>query len=250
MLHSRLILALALLSFQGWAQGSATWERERVVAPEVWHFPVGIRSEYGASGNLSVSVPLMTIPGRGGLDYNLELKYSAGITTRQAASWVGLGWTLDPGSVVRLINILPDGKRVVKESGGSYGDFPDFYRVSIPEMSSMMYQMENDTLKSVNFKIQSGIDWQVMVFDSVFTGLRTIGNQSTHEDATMLGFFIDNDPYHSVAQGARQLTWSDFKRFVILNPDGRKYVFDKEIRSEEAMGDILIEYISNWSPIR
>jgi hypothetical protein len=61
-----------------------------------------------ASGDPSVSIPLLTVPGRGGLDYPLVLKYSSGIKLEQSASWVGLGWMLDIPKVTRSVQGVPD----------------------------------------------------------------------------------------------------------------------------------------------
>ncbi len=38
----------------------------------------------------------------------MNLNYSAGVSMEQDASWVGLGWNLNPGSIVRNVRGLPD----------------------------------------------------------------------------------------------------------------------------------------------
>ncbi len=55
------------------------------------------------SGDFSYSIPLMDVGG-----YPLTLGYRSGITMDQEASWVGLGWNLNPGTISRNMRGLPD----------------------------------------------------------------------------------------------------------------------------------------------
>jgi len=55
------------------------------------------------SGNLSYNIPLFDVEG-----YPVNLFYNAGVGMDQEASWVGLGWNLNPGVVERNMRGLPD----------------------------------------------------------------------------------------------------------------------------------------------
>jgi hypothetical protein len=63
-----------------------------------------------STGDLAFGVELMTVPGVGGMDYPVQLSYSGGggIDTSATADWVGLGWSLDVGSISRSVQSLPD----------------------------------------------------------------------------------------------------------------------------------------------
>ena len=62
-----------------------------------------------ATGDMSLSLPVMHIPGvDGGLSYDINLGYSAGITVTQPETWVGLGWSLGVPSVIRTVKGVPD----------------------------------------------------------------------------------------------------------------------------------------------
>jgi hypothetical protein len=50
------------------------------------------------TGDFTYNIPLMEVPGPEG-GYPLSLSYHAGIQTNEEASWVGLGWTLNPGAI-------------------------------------------------------------------------------------------------------------------------------------------------------
>ncbi len=59
------------------------------------------------TGDLTYVLPVLTVPGPEG-GYPLALSYHAGIAMDQEASWVGLGWNLNPGSIIRGVNGYPD----------------------------------------------------------------------------------------------------------------------------------------------
>jgi hypothetical protein len=60
-----------------------------------------------ATGDFTYNLPVLDVPGPEG-GYSLPLSYHAGIGLEQQASWVGLGWNMNVGSVTRSINQYPD----------------------------------------------------------------------------------------------------------------------------------------------
>ncbi|MEL7145779.1 MAG: hypothetical protein AAFO69_05390, partial [Bacteroidota bacterium] len=59
------------------------------------------------TGDFNYNLPLLEVPGPAG-GYPLSLSYHAGIQPSEEASWVGLGWTLNPGAIARDVNGFPD----------------------------------------------------------------------------------------------------------------------------------------------
>ncbi|MEZ4945569.1 MAG: hypothetical protein R2804_08585 [Cyclobacteriaceae bacterium] len=59
------------------------------------------------TGDLVYNMPLLEVPGPEG-GFPLSLSYHSGITLDEEASWVGLGWTLNPGAIARTVNGNPD----------------------------------------------------------------------------------------------------------------------------------------------
>ncbi|WP_343673841.1 PA14 domain-containing protein [Chitinophaga sp.] len=55
------------------------------------------------TGDFSYSIPLLDVGG-----YPLALGYNSGVGMSDDASWVGLGWNLNPGSITRNLRGLPD----------------------------------------------------------------------------------------------------------------------------------------------
>lgn len=59
------------------------------------------------TGDFTYVLPLLTVPSPEG-GYPLALSYHAGIAMDQEASWVGLGWSVNPGAINRGVNGYPD----------------------------------------------------------------------------------------------------------------------------------------------
>jgi hypothetical protein len=55
------------------------------------------------SGDFSYNIPLLDVGG-----YPVNIFYDANITPEQEASWVGLGWNINPGAVTRNMRGVPD----------------------------------------------------------------------------------------------------------------------------------------------
>jgi hypothetical protein len=60
------------------------------------------------SGDLNYNLPVIEIPGSDGGGYALSLSYQSGASSEEEASWVGYGWTLNPGSINRNTRGFPD----------------------------------------------------------------------------------------------------------------------------------------------
>lgn len=65
------------------------------------------------TGDFNYNIPLLDVGG-----YPINLSYQSGVSMDQEASWVGLGWSLNPGIINRNMRSLPDdfnGDKVKKE---------------------------------------------------------------------------------------------------------------------------------------
>ncbi len=71
------------------------------------------------TGDLSYVLPLLNIPSPEG-GYPIALSYNAGIAMGQEASWVGLGWNLNPGAINRNVTGVPDDWKREKKFSAIY----------------------------------------------------------------------------------------------------------------------------------
>ena len=75
------------------------------------------------TGDMSYVLPLLIVPSPEG-GYPIALSYHAGIAMDQEASWVGLGWSLNPGAINRVTSGNPDDWKdaIIKEFAYDYGN--------------------------------------------------------------------------------------------------------------------------------
>lgn len=73
------------------------------------------------TGDFSYVLPLLNVPSPEG-GYPLALSYHAGIAMDQEASWVGLGWNLNPGAINRYVSGVPDDWKSTKKYSVFYDE--------------------------------------------------------------------------------------------------------------------------------
>jgi hypothetical protein len=60
------------------------------------------------SGDFTYNLPVLSVPGPDGGGYSMSLSYHSGVSSEEEASWVGFGWTLNPGAINRGKKGYPD----------------------------------------------------------------------------------------------------------------------------------------------
>lgn len=60
------------------------------------------------SGDFTYNIPLLEVPGPHGSSYPFSLSYHSGNNQDEDASWVGYGWSLNPGAISRNVRGNPD----------------------------------------------------------------------------------------------------------------------------------------------
>ncbi len=103
-------MTLALSLIFEMIQPSVSWAlTEGPSQPEVQSFePIGTTQMVDLfTGDFNYNIPLFNLPGPNG-GYPVNLAYHAGVSMDDEASWVGLGWNLNVGALVRNMRGLPD----------------------------------------------------------------------------------------------------------------------------------------------
>ena len=82
-------------------------------------------SSIGQSGEMSTSVPLVTVSSRT-MSFPLQLHYSSGIEVDQQSGNVGLGWVMPIGSIVRDYGAFEPDYTATTNEVRMYNDMPDY----------------------------------------------------------------------------------------------------------------------------
>ena len=157
--------------------------------PEVQSFtPIGVSDLVDPfTGDFSYNIPLMDVEG-----YPVNIAYNSGVTMDQEASWVGLGWNLNMGAVVRSMRGLPD----------------DFNGDLITKTETQKKRVEfgvngaaNIELFGKNLKGTDGVaGTEVQGADTVSKPTLSLGAGFTHSNYTGFGATLDFGPSFSLGK--------------------------------------------------
>ncbi len=81
------------------------------------------------TGTFTWNLPVVEIPGPNGSGYAMSLSYHSGVSPDAPATWVGYGWSLNPGSIVRSVRGFPDDYK--NDTIVYYNKTPDNWTVSV-----------------------------------------------------------------------------------------------------------------------
>lgn len=163
-------------------------------APEASKFSQVSPSTPGYTGDVGLSIPVMTVPGRGGMDFPLTLSYSPGIRSDEESSWVGLGWNLGSGAITRSVVNIPDDYDACEDGAKNYvgslhaGSLDyndhDYFSISAPGVGgSLLFDSNNNWVVNGWKKIKI-----VPTYGASLYGNRIISWLVTLEDGTTLTF--------------------------------------------------------------
>ncbi|HWK02510.1 MAG TPA: hypothetical protein VNS58_02695 [Puia sp.] len=114
------------------------------------------------SGDFSYNIPLLDVGG-----YPINIHYRSGVSMDQEASWVGLGWNINPGSINRNMRGIPDdfkGDIITKvqsvrpnwTAGVNLGLDPEFF--GLPAGLNASAGLFYNNYRGVGFETGAGID--------------------------------------------------------------------------------------------
>jgi hypothetical protein len=120
--------------------------------PEVQSFePIGTSEMVDIfSGDFTYNIPLLDVEG-----YPVNISYHSGISTDQEASWVGLGWNINPGVVNRAMRGIPDdfaGEEITK-----YYSMKDNITTGVSASGSVNSEVFGKKLKFGSLSLSLGV---------------------------------------------------------------------------------------------
>ncbi|TSJ41864.1 hypothetical protein [Fluviicola chungangensis] len=112
------------------------------------------------TGDFSYNIPLLDIDG-----YPINMAYSAGVGMEQEASWVGLGWSLNPGVINRNMRGIPDDFNGIDKITQDYNQRPNWTVGTSVAGNYELFALtlgqgnETDTNGSVSISAKLGIQY-------------------------------------------------------------------------------------------
>ncbi len=165
--------------------------------------------QIGAGGDLSLSIPLLTVPGK--LPVDLNLQYKSGITLDQTASWVGLGWQLGGWSVKRQ-TVHGDDFRARKEN----------WSTAMPDST----WFKGQTRYFVNDRYVVSIPGRTITFYNKGTMESPVFVPVEH---CLDSLHVEVDQYYSFVGNQNDLwgwwNYRRYKHFVLTDGYGTRYIF-------------------------
>lgn len=138
------------------------------------------------SGNFSYSIPLLDVGG-----YPIAIGYNSGISMDQEASWVGLGWNINPGTITRNMRGLPDdfsgtGDTIQKVAsvkanrtfGGGIGADVELVGFPLAEKSTDSGGVKLKGSVGLFYNNYKGLGMEVAVNSSINAGVASMGDFS------------------------------------------------------------------------
>lgn len=235
--------------------------------PEVQSFqPAGTTEMVDLfTGDFSYNIPLFELPGPNG-GYPFNLSYQAGQGMDSEASWVGLGWSLNPGAINRQIRGLPDefkGDKIHTKmdinpsvtfglgAGVSLEVFgADKLKGITPKGESTLkgtagLSVSYNNYRGFGYSIDGNVGFKKAsesgMTHGVGLGLKLDSNEGISMNPSLslggrLGEFGVNSPYNSKAGlHAVSFTHSYTKEFTIKDKDKKKVKFEAKMNTSSTL---------------
>ena len=258
------ILFLSLMEISSGTVYAQEYLNANLVQPDVWSYPGVPDAGVSPDGSLGLQVPIMTVPGRG-IDFDIVFSYNSNVTVDQQASWIGLGWSFDPGSISREAQ---GGGRWVNggetfyygidkfdnQTGSSNFDpgQPDIYYIHIPGRGSLQMTQaavataafNNGTVPVMgvnSFVVDHHRSWKIVTTES--TG-----------PVNPCSIYAGTSPGAcDTSANAEETSYADYESFTVTTEDGVRYIFEApslgQFTTSEGLftSSISIQnYINTW----
>lgn len=223
------------------------------IQPEAWRPVTPVEPGVNANGDLNLSLPILTVPGRGGLDFPVSLTYRSSIALSQASSWVGLGWSFDPGTIVRDVQGKARNNDTDPSDDVDFGTIqsvqPDQYFVTMPWGS---FTMSRGSLTPYGgYDTRGGscggmylTEWSPWRVDCVHS--QPVKVSAVRANGNSL------ETTSSVVRGVSVVNQNEFSTFTLTSPDGTRFVFGRptlatyEVRDMNLTLDAEKFYVNTW----
>lgn len=128
------------------------------------------------TGDFTYNIPVINIPGANGGGYALSLSYHSGENVESEASWVGYGWSLNPGAIMRGKRGFADD---TKNDITYYNDVPHNWTTSlgtsVGNIETFSFGIPLSVNASIRYNNYRGFGYTAGAGVSIRQGLVTLG---------------------------------------------------------------------------
>lgn len=126
------------------------------------------------TGQFVYNIPVLEVPGASGGGYALSLSYHSGDGPESEASWVGYGWTLNPGSINRNKRGVPDDYK--NDKIRYYNDVPKNWTVAVTgELGAQAFSIVGNINNTIRYNNYKGFGYTTGLGLSLLNGTFSLG---------------------------------------------------------------------------
>ncbi len=180
------------------------------------------------TGDMTYVLPLLNVPSPEG-GYPLTLAYHGGIGYDQEASWIGLGWNLNPGAINRFVNGHPD----------------DWKGAEIRNREYFKYKSESVSggVGYANYDVAFGYSWDS---NKARSGSISVGIGSNDYSARFgLGYSSEDGVFGNLGVGVKGLNINADTRGIISGGYSLNLANDKASPMSKRISSVGISLSSN-----
>jgi len=168
-----------------------------------------------STGNFIYNLPVIQIPGPDGGGYALSLSYHSGTSSEEEASWVGHGWTLNPGAINTGVRGIPD----------NYGASIDTYNKNRPNWTMTGERKTNLEFFSIS-KEKMGEETKTIKKDLFSAGITNNIRFNNYQGISRVAGF-------RLAKGFGSLSMNRSATGVTFSADLNPYALFSSLKSKE-----------------
>ena len=145
------------------------------------------------TGDFTYNLPVLEVPGPHGSGYPVSLSYHSGLNPEEEASWVGFGWTLNPGAIVRNKRGLPDDFKNVTVK--NWNHVPRNYTISTTGKLGLAFELFSfdsekafgsiDLSQTISYNNYRGIGLTSYAGASLMNGMVSLGYSVSNGDGSL-----------------------------------------------------------------
>lgn len=187
------------------------------------------------TGDFTYNIPVINIPGANGGGYAMSLSYHSGENVESEASWVGYGWTLNPGSIIRGKRGFADD---TKNTVTYFNDVPPNWTAStgasVGNIELFSFQVPLSANASIRYNNYTGFGYTAGAGLSIRQGLVTLG-YSVSDGQGSFSAQVNPAVFLKRNKEEAELEQKAKEEYKNAKDEDKKTVYDKYLSDKKAL---------------